>query len=291
VAILALDREKNILLSRFTEDWTGLDDTELEIFSALSQYFLAKAHEFGASLVVDYLQATVSNPFVITEARSVVVDNLEAAVDQLAHRLPKVCVNDTERLTPLITETRAALARGWALAVDLLHSLRHTEAGMSVAASAACALTICFMLGLLLQTKNHPVAAPTAEMPRRTADTLVWSIPNTAETSTTVSPAAVFHPPRRISPVKRSGHGGKLSAGRALRTFAPPQPIARRSEITWISLADLSPALTVPVAKETFIAMDEIELPPMPSVRRRGVRRILQAMAYPFKKLGSGFSN
>jgi hypothetical protein len=37
VAVLALDRGKNVLLSHFTEDWSGLDDGELEMFASFSE--------------------------------------------------------------------------------------------------------------------------------------------------------------------------------------------------------------------------------------------------------------
>ena len=83
---------------------------------------------------------------------------------------------------------------------------------------------------------------------------------------------------------------GKLVSARALRSFAPPTQTVSMPHVAMLMPVDILPVATIPMTIEMSAVADEPSAPPPPQ-RVRGVRLLLKAVAYPFKKIGSGLAN
>lgn len=61
IAVLLLDAPRETLRMRFPDSWHGFEEDDLELLSALAEDLQAKAIEFGALRLTQYLEDTLSS--------------------------------------------------------------------------------------------------------------------------------------------------------------------------------------------------------------------------------------
>jgi hypothetical protein len=300
IAILILDREENMLFMRFTENWAGLDDCELEILSALGEDLHAKARELGAAMLVDYLQGALSNALRITDSQSIFVDDLEVELERLATKILKINNNNERVRRPAsrswIAVYHAAAHRWLNVAGKGVRSCQHSGLDLTYAAiSAFCILVLLVTSANLFRLDKSSStsisrASPSAFLDVESLRTDKQSPAILITRELVVS--GISAAPRAQKRRRVRAYPEKMETPRALRSFIPPDQNVRVAQLSM-----MTPTQTIPVPLPTttevkfLVGAEGRSLLPLPPDRVRGVRRLLHAMAYPFKKIGAGFAN
>ncbi len=301
IGLLLLDVERECLHMRFRTDWAGLDDSAFEILSTLSEDLVMKAQEHGALALVDHLQSTFSNMLRVTEVEAIVVSDIEAELDRRAQELlPGVAFPPMESSAislvssflrtalPSVEIAKRELARGVAFS-------KRADTGYAVA-SGACVLAVLCTAVTLTQTnaptKSHKIAGVQALTPEGPGL-------DGAEDFATSSSLLVT-PMDRMSAIPGQRRANERRARYARRTErrvpTPTQTFTPPSMLTSSPQEVVMLAYDAPIQTPTQLTPPQFEQPsiaisPPPPERVSGVRRLLQAIVYPFKKVGQGLAN
>src|SRR6201986_2552764 len=77
--VLLLDPVGNKLYVRMRRDWEEIAPEEAEVLELLEHDLTAKAEEFGAPRLMEYLEESLSNTLTITEPQEVIVEDFRLA--------------------------------------------------------------------------------------------------------------------------------------------------------------------------------------------------------------------
>jgi hypothetical protein len=289
IAILVLDAQDHLLV-RFTEDWSSFKEDDLDLITALTEDLRAKADEFEAAALYTYLQATLSNEFLISETKTMVSDNVDADLDRLEEELLKQPQHQVN--SPINDPDTTGIRRILAATRKLTTTFRNVwlfDYGCA-AASAACALLIIFSGVQLL--REDKAAGPVSDTSRTSATKQAHQAPTNVTFDTALQMPLIngdygaCPTTQKTRPYKARRLGRRLALARIApaRTFNLPEDTRESPEVNLTAAADLDVTITPALA-----AVEEPSLPPPPEERVGGVRRVLQALAFPFKKFGASF--
>lgn len=299
IAVLLLDRATDALLMRFTKDLGWVEESELEIVSALAEDITTKAHELGASALVDYFSATLSNTLRITDPQHVFTEDVDAELEKLslknllAHNGTVVAVADTwNAVRPLSWKAWPAIALSFNFAMgatkgatkrlsDWANSLRRAHIVWSVGAGASV------LLVLFGGTRALNSLKPDAEV----LDLPVTLVSMKIEARRVVPPAdiSISAPGPKIPAVaSRKRVRRPLRRIHPSRTFIPPENQPETSSVAMFDPLGLvvEPNLSVSSMSSDGI-LDVPVLPPPPKGEASGLRRFGRLVSYPFRKVGS----
>lgn len=83
IGVLLLDRQSNTLHSRFTENWSGFDESALDLISQLSEHIYTRGPELGAELLIEFLDVTLVGPLCLSHVGSIMVQDVELELGRL----------------------------------------------------------------------------------------------------------------------------------------------------------------------------------------------------------------
>lgn len=286
IAVIIVDYEDDILLSRFMDQWQGFNDVERAIISGLGETIHAAAAERGVAAVITYLQNTLSNTLRLSVAHCIVTSDLSATLQSLAdtclshQQVPeRSWLLSANRLRSSVSACRDTLAR---VIRPLLISLKSTRPSAATYAtlSACSILLIVHTTVLLLETNTPRATRPMPYTPTITSVTRAASTPILAPIRDASSTQVIRQRTRPIAPVSRQP---RVALHRQQFIAPQLQPVISTSRVQLLMAPDLSLA---PAEDRTFELIPTASLVlPSPVPRVSGVRRLLQVMVYPFRKL------
>lgn len=296
IGLLLLNREQDSLHMRFRTDWNEFDKSELDILSNLADDLQSKALELGATALVTYLQFTLSDTLRVTKAETLISTNLEADLYRLEQTLLSPSINFVQR-KPALRLTLVG-RQWWKDAVTFLEainvlwerSLTFTRAdSRCVMISGASVLTIIAICNSLIQNTK-----PT--LPHRATDQA--EMPWTTETKDTnlaprpLPPLALLHSPKMSkaakTKVRSMAHSHIVGPIRQFSIAIPP--VSSEPAVALILEPEELPYIATELVPPGF--ENPSLMPPLtPPESTNGVRRLLQALASPFIRMGQGLTN
>lgn len=293
IAVLLLDRQADRLLTRFRGDWAGFDEFELEIVSALGEDLCMKAEELGASELMRYLLDTLSNTLRLTDPEFLTTANLDAEVERLA--LEYLYVQNTEvTREPAQSSScrRPAPLRQRAWSVNVLRAAferlpitmiaRPNNVAVTIA-SGASVLLIVFVAVQALDSTSRTSPEP---FDRPAALTTQNTNSGRLEPQKYPSVPSVLPFPTKVTRRETARGSGRVER---LRTFRAPD---KQERVEWprVSIATFGPVIESAASApyvNNHMERKDANLPPPPVERVSGARRIMQALALPFRKIGA----
>ena len=299
IALLLLDADRDCLHMRFRTDWTDLDDSALEIVSALSEDLMIKAQELGATALMDYLQNTLSNVLRVTESESINIADFETELDRRAQELllglgvPTMEGSAAGSSSSFFRTALRSLEIAKRKIARVVAFSKRADVGYAVA-SGTCVLAVLCTGVTLTQTKkptqSHQTAAVQTPVPERSrldgAENFVTS--SSLLATPTVGTSAVSEP--RKAKARRARYAPRTERRAPTQTFTPPSVLTSSPQVVAMlannALIQTPTELIPPQFEEPSLAIT-----PPPLERVGGVRRFLQAIVYPFKKVGQGLTD
>lgn len=301
IGVLLLNRAADDLLIQFTNTWEGLDDLEVELIQALGADLQSKAAELGGARLVDYLLTSLSNIIRVTDPRSIIAEDLNVALSGLAAEyLPSLrqlniplTKNPTKMFTrhnvkmliALVVQVTSAANRA---VVDCVGPLRLASAASCVASTTCVSLVLfsgVWTHRLLKTDLQQPASAKPVSLRMQERPAAISSI-SIQQTPISVSPA----PPPTIPPRKRRSAIAPRRA--APRLFVLPAPQHNRAtKFAMASEANLQVQHVAIDALHTDDAVDVHSLPAPPKENSGALHRFARVIAYPFRKVGTAFTD
>lgn len=309
IGLLLLDREQDSLLMRFRTDWPEIDAWELDILSELGRVMQLQARELAPTALVMYLRS-LSNALSLTAIETLYSDNPAADLDRLERVLYRCEQSGKgEALRP------PRFSLGWQWLKNTMACARNEVREMSfslglaearyIVTSGVTVLTIIATCNSLIQNikptiriganaarehGEHPPSQPTiqteAVRPTTTKDSSVDRPP---------LPGLALRTPdtrKALRTKKRGRHHAHIIRPTRQFTVAVPQ---LPEPAIMLGSEDLNyPAhedLNYPAHLVLPGFMDASLMPLMPPERPKGIRRLLQAIAYPFVRAGKELAN
>jgi len=298
IALLLLDADRDRLHMRFRTAWTDLDDSALELVSALSEDLTIKAQELGATALMDYLQNMLSNVFRVTETEAISIADFEIELDRRAQELllgiefPSMEDSAARsslsffRTAPRSLEiAKRKIARGVAFS-------KRADVGYAVASGACVLALLCTGVTLMHPkklTESRQTAIVQAPVPERShLDGAENFVTSSLFVTPTVGTSAVSEP--RKAKARRARYSRRTDRRTPTQIFTPPSVLMSSPQVVAM-LANEAPIQTpTELIPPQFEDLPRAITPP-PLERIGGVRRFLQALVYPFKKVGQGLAN
>jgi len=299
IGLLLVDVDRDRLHTRFRTDWTDFDESTVEIVSALTRD-LTRARKLSAGALINHLQNTLSHPLRITDRRTITLSDFEIELDRRAQELLPHIAFSSVKGAPLRSRSSIQTLLRTTLHYlripkrELIHgvpSRRLLEAGYAVA-SGACVLAVMFTGVTVTQTDRLTESPQTLR--EQTFERS--SILSSGESSVTSS-SLLLNSPDRISaiPLERKAKNRARYARRTehrvlTQTFILPRKLTSAPEMVVLLPPD-APIHSIGELTPPQFVEPLLTISPPPLERVVGVRRLLHAILYPFKKVGRGLAN
>lgn len=293
IAVLVVDHDNDSLLMRFTDDWSGLDEDDIEVLSALGEDLYAKANELGAAALMAQLQETLSNTLRISDPQPISGD-IDAELGRLENALVKrhhawVMIKDLYQSLSSVTVYLATVVRFFkATGSHLVNCYPHMRRDVHYAAASAAVIVLIITASANVLRNSHIQVASLREDKASLAEVTDRSA-HTVVTSHGLRGTLEFPSGGGSKARKRQKRTKRRSLSQAVSTqrFVPPQRSITIPKVSMMVPPDIEissrSAALMPLLREP-------SMPPPPQ-RERTFLRILQAIAYPFKKIGVSLTN
>jgi len=83
LAVIALDKEAGLLLTRFRQDWSCLDEVHLDALVEITRDLADHCLELDAETTILYLRTTLPPTFRLTDPKSLLTDDVDAEIVKL----------------------------------------------------------------------------------------------------------------------------------------------------------------------------------------------------------------
>jgi hypothetical protein len=287
IAVLLLDRERDQLFSRFVDHWSGFDEHDLEIVSAFATDIYMKGQGMGASKLIESLLDTASNALRITDPKPISAGDLQAELAHLAVKnlcsplaeteagsdVPIVEFQDRGRTGANSLVAPIALIDKW------MAFLRPRDIALALA-SGATVLLIVFIGVQVLRDAAH-------SMTGRSEPSQTVTIGLSHGQLSNISAPTVKSEATRV--IKRARLRKRTGEGKSCRAFRLPDQVRiEEPHIAMVVPVELIMDSHAPITVEKI----EYTLAPAPPLERaNGVRRFVQVVYSPFRRIVAGLSN
>lgn len=263
IGVMLLDKEQDIILTRFTSDWFAFDEEELVILSVLEQDLREKAYSMGASMLVRYLLDGLSNTISISQPELVHSGNPQAVLER--YFIQHVGSHPTT-YSPLL-RVHKLISR------HMGDRMRRAAILGSVAAS--------ILLGLVIIRDMPSVSMTPPSLLRPIEQDTFVSVRSLAS----VSRQPIASPPRRVtarmSRQLRVHRAGKRKAKPLPSVpFVPDPRVVVAPDVALVDVSEDEIVTSVPRLDTPVVAT--LELPGPPARRER---RVLHTLAEPFRQI------
>lgn len=289
IAVLILDHEQDLLSLHCTEEWSALNDSEVDILSCLARDLHATAgNGVGGRAVLAHLRATLPTPLLITEMHSdersshshSTPEHMEQQLLSspthvtTSHRVSATLVRIFRHVTTTIRRT----ASSWL-------TLTNARLGQWVL-SPTCALVACLVITvtvLVYMNGSKRITAISTTIVPATPQPLSSERPDPGSPSIPQS-SPIGAEPMRPQMRTRRKPSVKPTLVRHLRlpVDTPTSPLPHLT-----AQADIQVTRHLPLPS---VALESVPVPAPPEQEGNTVKKVLKAVVYPFRKVGQALA-
>jgi hypothetical protein len=290
IGVLLLNRYDNSLRLKFTEDWSGFDDSDHEFLVHFAADLSTKAVELGPETLIEYLQSTLSNTLRITDAHTLTTTNPDRELERLAKRFitrhspPLVSTRKLCVLMSLLSRACRRIGNSVRVLAVMFPPIMTTELRHGVVVAACVSIFISASTNLL----RHEISSLPVIKRQQPTESAVW----TSRHEVVAPPLTdVIKPPADTRRRRTTRKSKPESPSISRKAYIPPRKHRAHPQLNVILATEIAhlQISNRPAIQSTPSPLTTTVTSPTRPKRVGGVRRFLQRVGYPFRKYGESW--